>query len=137
MKGTDEKEYTCAAEGDEGFIKAIITGNEVVSGLKARITFISQKHNKVNLKEASLPLTQLTPRPLDTSSLADTAVRLLKLHLPYFDGNILKWPGFWDVFESSVDKQDIFKVLTFVEQPLQLFWELHSLMIMMMWLLLY
>ena len=40
-KATNEKEYACAAEGDEGFIEAIITGNEVVARLKARITFIS------------------------------------------------------------------------------------------------
>ena len=36
----------------------------------------------------------------------DTSVRLPKMQ-PNFDGNILKWPEFWDVFESSVDKQNI------------------------------
>ena len=40
-------------------------------------------------------------------------MRLPKLHLPNFDGNILKWPEFWDVFESSVDKQNISKVSKF------------------------
>ena len=66
---------------DEGFIKAIIAGNEVVARLKARIAFVSRKRNKVNLKEASLSLTQLTPQPLDASLLADTAMCLPKLHL--------------------------------------------------------
>ena len=33
--------YVCVAEGDEGFIKAILVGNEVVARLKARITYIS------------------------------------------------------------------------------------------------
>ena len=137
-KATDEKEYVRAAEGDEGFIEAIIAGNEVVARLKARITFISRKRDKVNLEasrvstltssqagmiehaavqashtavQESLSLTQLTPRTLDTSLSADTAMCLPKLHLPNFDGNILKWPEFRDVFESSVDKQNIAKVL--------------------------
>ena len=57
--------------------------------------------------QESLPLTQLTPRTLGTSFSADTAMRLPKLHLPSFDENILKWPEFWDVFESSMDKQNI------------------------------
>ena len=44
---------------------------------------------------------------------ADNQMRLPKLQLPNFDGNILKWPEFWDVFESSVDKQNISKVSKF------------------------
>ena len=43
----------------------------------------------------------------------DTSMRLPKLNLPNFDGNILKWPEFWDVFESSVDKQNISDVAKF------------------------
>jgi len=35
-KTTDETEYVHVAEGDEGFIKAIITGNEVVAKLGLR-----------------------------------------------------------------------------------------------------
>ena len=49
-KATNEKEYACAAEGDKGFIEAIIVGNEVVARLKAKITFISRKRDKVNLE---------------------------------------------------------------------------------------
>ena len=55
----------------------------------------------------------MSARSLDTSSSADTAMRLLKLQLPNSDGNILKWPEFWDVFESSVDKENIAKVSKF------------------------
>ena len=139
-KATDEKEYARAAEGGEGFIEAIIVGNEVVARLKAKITFISRKRDKVNWEashvstltssqasmiehaavqasraaiQESLSFSQMSARPLDTSSSADTAMRLPKLQLPNFDGNILKWPEFWDVFESSVDKQNIAKVSKF------------------------
>ena len=139
-KATDEKEYAHAAEGVKGFIEAVIIGNEVVARLKARITFISQKRDKVNLEasrvstltssqasmiehaavqasraavQESLSFSQRSTQPLDTSLSASTALRLLKLQLPNFDGNILKWPEFWDVFESSVDKQNIAKVSKF------------------------
>ena len=40
-------------------------------------------------------------------------VRLPKLQLPNFDGNILKWSKFWDVFKSSVDEQNIAMVSKF------------------------
>jgi len=43
-KATDEKECT---EGDEGFIKAIIAGNEAVAGLNA---LFLKKCDKLNLK---------------------------------------------------------------------------------------
>ena len=117
-----------AAEEGGGFIEAIIIGNEVVARLKAKITFISPKRDKVNLEashvstmttsqasmieyaavkasraavQESLSFSQMSTRPLDASSSADTTKHLPKLQLPNFDGNILKWPEFWDVFESS------------------------------------
>ena len=33
-------------------------------------------------------------------------IRLPKLQLPNFDGYILKWPEFWDIYESSVHRQE-------------------------------
>ena len=36
-----------------------------------------------------------------------------KLQLPNFDGTILKWPEFWDIYESSVQRQDIPKVVKY------------------------
>ena len=35
------------------------------------------------------------------------------MQLPNFDGNVLKCPEFWDVFESSVDGQNISDVVKF------------------------
>ena len=116
-KATDEKEYARAAEGGEGFIEPTIVGNEVAARLKAKITFISRKRDKVNWEasrvstltsspasmiehaavqasraaiQESLSFSQMSARPLGTSSSADTAMRLPKLQLPNFDGNILK-----------------------------------------------
>ena len=64
--------------------------------------------------QESLSITR--PQPSDGPSLelsADSQMHLPKLHLANFDGNILRWPEFWNVFESSVDKQNISKVSKF------------------------
>ena len=63
--------------------------------------------------QESLLFSQMPTRPLDKSSSVDMAMRLPKLQLPNFEGNSLKWPGFLDVFEPSVDKQNIAKVSKF------------------------
>ena len=41
------------------------------------------------------------------------SVNLPKLHLPTFDGSVLRWPKFWDMFDVSVHKQNIPKVSKF------------------------
>ena len=41
------------------------------------------------------------------------SVNLPKLHLPTYDGSVLKWPEFWDIFEASVHRQNIPKVSKF------------------------
>ena len=42
-------------------------------------------------------------------------MHLPKLQLPNFDGYILKWPEFWDIYELSVHmhRQDIPNVMKF------------------------
>ena len=40
-------------------------------------------------------------------------MNLPKLHLPTYDGSVLKWPEFWDIFEASVHRQNIPKVSKF------------------------
>ena len=38
---------------------------------------------------------------------------LPKLNLPKFDGNILKWQEFWDVYKSAVHEQELSEVTKF------------------------
>jgi len=49
-KTAEEREYDRVADGDKGFIDAIIVGNEVVAKLKAKITFTSRKRDKATLE---------------------------------------------------------------------------------------
>ena len=48
-----------------------------------------------------------------SSNNIESSVRLPKLQLPNFDGNVLRWPEFWDIYESSVHRQDIPKVVKY------------------------
>ena len=42
-KVTEEREYACVCESEDGLIEALLTGNEVLARLKARITIILRK----------------------------------------------------------------------------------------------
>ena len=42
-----------------------------------------------------------------------SSVCLPKLQLPNCDGNVLRWPEFWDIYELSVHRQDIPKVVKY------------------------
>ena len=55
--------------------------------------------------QETLSFSQRSTRPLDTSFSAEMAMHLLKLQLPNFDRNILKWPKFWDVFKYNQNCQ--------------------------------
>ena len=48
-----------------------------------------------------------------SASNIQSSMHLPKLQLPNFDGYILKWPEFWDIYESSVHRQDIPNVMKF------------------------
>ena len=41
-----------------------------------------------------------------SSSNKEAKVRLPKIELPHFDGNPLNFQSFWDLFESTVDKNE-------------------------------
>ena len=57
VKTAEEREYSCAADGEEGFIEAILNGNESVSRLQARKTINTQN-------EMQLTVCQPHPNPL-------------------------------------------------------------------------
>jgi len=66
------------------------------------------------------PLTSTQASPLLTVSrdLTDSQtsnsmkMKLPKLNLPNFDGDILRWQEFWDMYNSAVHEQDISDLTT-------------------------
>ena len=81
-----------------------MNGNEVLARLKARITLILRKREQIALQATrtalqenlSLQAPSFQPPGNVSASNIESPVRLPKLQLPNFDGNILRWPEFWD-----------------------------------------
>ena len=40
-------------------------------------------------------------------------IKLPKLNLPSFDGNILNWQELWDIFKPTIHEQDLTNVMKF------------------------
>ena len=101
-KVTEEREYACVCEGEDGLIEALLTGNEVLARLKARLTIILRKREKIALQATrtaipenlSLSTPSFQPPGNVSASNIESSIRLPKLQLPNFDGTILKWPEF-------------------------------------------
>jgi len=75
------------------------TSPENVS-MASEVHLTSSSHGNV-LTTSETPLTPSTSGISNTYS-SGTQVKLPKLDLRKFDGDISKWPSFWDAFESSV-----------------------------------
>ena len=120
-KVTEEREYACVTEGEDGLIETLLNGKEVLARLKARITIILRKREQIALQATrtviqenlSLQAPSFQPPENVSSNNIELSVRLPKLQLPNFDGNVLRWPEFWDIYESSVHRQDIPKVVKY------------------------
>ena len=118
-KITEESEYT--RDGEDGFIEVLLVATEVLARLKARITIISRKREQAVLQATRVAIQEnlststsmFQPSTNLSASNMQSSIRLPKLQLPNFDGYILKWPEFWDIYESSVHKQDIPNVMKF------------------------
>ena len=120
-KVTEESEYTRVADGEDGFIEVLLVATEVLARLKARITIISRKREQVALQAThaaiqenlSISTFMFQPSANLSASNIQSSMHLPKLQLPNFDGYILKWPEFWDIYKSSVHRQDIPNVMKF------------------------
>ena len=105
-KVTEESEYTRVADREDAFIEVLLVATEVLARLKARITIISRKREQVAIQEnLSTSTSMFQPSANLSASNMQSLMCLPKLQLPNFDGYILKWPEFWDIYESSVHRQ--------------------------------
>ena len=89
-------------EGEDGLIETLLNGKEVLARLKARITIILRKREQIALQATrtviqenlSLQAPSFQPPENVSSNNIESSVRLPKLQLPNFDGNVLRWPEF-------------------------------------------
>jgi hypothetical protein len=90
-----------ATDGTEDPFGVILDGEQVVAKLQERINSSSPQLERPDSRQlVSQPAPQLS-------------VRLPKLTLPSFDGDVLKWQEFWDAFHSAVHDN---KLLSKVEK---------------------
>ena len=83
---------------------------ETVARLEARLAQVLRKHERAKER----PLTSGIEEPQNyMSNNTSVKMKLPKLHLPTFDGNILYWQEFWDVYKTAVHEQDIPNVTKF------------------------
>ena len=106
-KVTEEREYARVTEGEDGLIETLLNGKEVLARLKVRITIILRKREQIALQATrtviqenlSLQAPSFQPPENVSSNNIESSVRLPKLQLPNFDGNVLRWLEFWDIYE--------------------------------------
>ena len=101
-KVAEEKEYLWAADGDDGLIELLLDSHETVTRLQGRLTQMLRKQEK-----GARPLPPNAVKTLEQKDKVISQIKLPKLNLPIFDGNILCWKEFWDIFNSSVHEQEV------------------------------
>ena len=109
LKTVEDKEYAWAIEGKGGIIELQLDAREVIACLQARLNRILRAHDR------------LGRRPLPNTSLNEShqqqdpnpQMKLPKLDLPTFNGNILVWQEFWAIFNSTIHQQSLSNVIKF------------------------
>jgi len=113
QKEKEDKEYSWAAEGTDGIIELLIDSKETASRLEARLTLVLRKRERAMKEKTAAASPLRSPLSQETINNSCSKVKLPKLHLTSFDGNILNWQEFWDIFNSAVHTQEISNVTKF------------------------
>ena len=79
--------------------------NETVARLQGHLTQVLRKQDRA-AKTLPAKVTEVSGH-LEPREKVTSQIRLPKLNLPTFDGNVLCWQEFWDIFKSSVHEQEI------------------------------
>ena len=115
-KAVEEKEYVWATEGDDGLIELLLDSKETASCLSARlakVTRLQEKVTRLQERAQERPLTSMREPSKREQTNCSVQMKLPKLQLPIFEGDILQWQEFWDIYNSAVHEQDIPNVTKF------------------------
>ena len=95
----------------------MLDSKETSSRLEGRLARVLRKIERAQSVSLTQPMTlEMLPSRNPANSWEDKnpiKVKLPKLDLPIFDGNILCWQEFWDIFSTSVHEQNIPNVTKF------------------------
>ena len=103
-----EKEYLWAVEGDDGIIELLLDSKEMTAHLQAYLNKVLRLKEKLE----GWPLKNLQS-PDHGEQQPNPRMGLPILNLPTFDGNLLQWQEFWDIFDFIVHQQNISNVTNF------------------------
>ena len=100
-RAVEEREYSWAAENNDGLMELLLDSKEAASCLRARLAKVTR------LQERPLPLTSEREPSEQEKNNRSVQMKLPKLQLPIFEGDILQWQEFWDIYNSAVHEQNI------------------------------
>jgi len=101
LKAVKEKEYAWATEGKDGLIELLLVAKEVIARLQARLNRVMWSQERSRRR----PLVKDEDR-----GLPNYQMKLSKLHLPTFNGDLLNWQ---DIFNSIIHQQSISNIMKF------------------------
>ena len=112
-KAVEEKEYVWATEGDDGLIELLLDSASCLSARLAKVTRLQEKVTRLQERAQERPLTSMREPSEREQTNCSVQMKLPKLQLPIFEGDILQWQEFWDIYNSAVHEQDIPNVMKF------------------------
>ena len=95
----EDKEYLWAAEGDDGFVELLLDSRETNARLQVCLKIVL----RLQEREEWRPL--LKEPWVEKQQPPNLLMKQPKLTLLTFDGNVLRWQEFCDVFNTSVHQQ--------------------------------
>ena len=107
-KTAEEKEYIWATDGDDGLIELLLDSHETKARLVGRLEQVLRRQERDKLSPVNVTVPSSRQEVKVTSQ-----IKLPKLDLPIFDGDIIHWQEFWDVFNVAVHEQEVPKVTKF------------------------
>ena len=91
------------AEGDDGFIELLLDSKETIARLHTCLKKVLRLQERNSAERRPLEVPGNTEDRLQTNP----RIKLPKLNLLTFNGNLLHWQEFWDIFDSAVNQQNI------------------------------
>ena len=131
----EEQRYASVAEGETGFIAVLLDCHDMkakIDGQLSRLNSLKKQHIATVELEPAPRLDDRDPNVVQTEAIqaireAIEAIATTKnvrsqnlllyrnsnYQLPTFDGDVLHWQEFWDMFQSSVNMQELPPVTKF------------------------
>jgi len=100
-KVAEEKEYAWAAEGEGGIVELLLDTREIMGRLQARLNRVLRSRERSGRR----PLPNTSQDESRSKQGPNPQMKLPKLDLPTFNGDLLSWQEYWDIFSSSIHQQ--------------------------------